>query len=142
VPHRFFHIDDLLGKPTEVSQQALQPPLFDDEVLHLVAGEEPSSFAKADAKDYWRRAMLDELQSIDDNGTWTLTTLPTGNNTIGLKWVYKVKKDELGNIVKHTTRLVAKGYVQRAGMDFEEIFAPVARLESVRLILALAAHRG
>jgi hypothetical protein len=86
--------------------------------------------------------MLDELQSIDNNNTWTLTTLPAGHRSIGLKWVYKLKKDENGNVVKHKARLVAKGYVQRAGVDFEEVFAPVARLESVRLILALAAHRG
>jgi hypothetical protein len=56
--------------------------------------------------------------------------------------VFNVKKDEHVHIVKHKARLVAKGYVQRAGVDFEEVFAPVARLESVRLILALAAHRG
>ena len=56
--------------------------------------------------------------------------------------MFKVKKDEHGAIVKHKTRLVAKGYVQREGVDFEEVFAPVARLESVRLILAVAAHRG
>jgi hypothetical protein len=86
--------------------------------------------------------MLDELQSIDENGTWTLTTLPAGHRAIGLKWVYKVKKDEYGCIVKHKACLVAKGYVQRPGVDFEEVFALVARLESVWLILALAVHRG
>jgi hypothetical protein len=86
--------------------------------------------------------MLDELQSIDENGTWTLTDLPTGHRAIGLKWVYKVKKDKNRRIVKHKAHLVAKGYVQRPGVDFEEVFALVARLESVRLILVLAAHRG
>ena len=86
--------------------------------------------------------MLDELASINDSATWTLTTLPAGHRAIGLKWVFKVKKDEHGAIVKHKARLVAKGYVQREGVDFEEVFAPVARLESVRLILAVAAHYG
>jgi hypothetical protein len=86
--------------------------------------------------------MLDELQSIDENETWTLTTLPAGRLAISLKWVYKVKKDENRCIVKHKARLVAKGYVQRPGMDFDEVFAPVARLESVQLIPALVAYRG
>jgi hypothetical protein len=56
-----------------------------------------------------------------------------------LKWVFKEKHDEHDNVVKHKTRLVAKGYVQREGVDFEEVFAPVARMESVRLLIALAA---
>ena len=59
-----------------------------------------------------------------------------------MKWVYKVKRDENGGIVKYKERLVAKGYVQRPGIDFEEVYAPVARLESVRLVLAIAAHYG
>ena len=67
------------------------------------------------------------------------TNLPKGHKAIGLKWVYKVKRDPEGNVVKHKARLVAKGYAQRHGVDYEEVFAPVARLETVRLILALAA---
>jgi hypothetical protein len=68
--------------------------------------------------------------------------LPAGHRAIGLKWVFKVKKDPEGNIVKHKARLVAKGYAQREGVDFEEVFAPVARIETVRLIIALAAKSG
>ncbi|KAF0906653.1 hypothetical protein E2562_012232 [Oryza meyeriana var. granulata] len=61
---------------------------------------------------------------------------------IGLKWVYKVKKNAAGEAIKHKARLVAKGYVQQPGVDFDEVFAPVARIESVRLLLALAAQEG
>lgn len=74
--------------------------------------------------------------------------MEVGHPTIGkssdgpqnLKWVYKVKKDNQGEVIRHKARLVAKGYVQQHGIDFDEVFAPVARLDSVRLLLALAAH--
>ena len=59
-----------------------------------------------------------------------------------LKWVFKLKTNESGTVVKHKARLVAKGYVQKQGIDFEEVFAPVARMESVRVLLAVEAHNG
>ena len=70
-----------------------------------------------------------------------LVNLPPGCHPIGLKWVYKVKQDEHGAIVKHKARLVARGFVQREGIDFKEVFTPVARMESVQLLLALAAAK-
>ena len=82
-----------------------------------------------------------ELESIEKNQTWELVDLPKGHKSIGLKWVYKLKKDSEGKVLKHKARLVAKGYVQKKGVDFEEVFAPVARLDTIKLILALAAHR-
>jgi hypothetical protein len=68
--------------------------------------------------------------------------LPCGHRAIGLKWVFKLKYNEAGDIVKHKARLVAKGYVQQHGIDFNEVFAPVARMESVHLVLAMAVHHG
>jgi len=82
--------------------------------------------------------MLEEIKAIEDNGTWELIDPPVGYRPIGLKWVYKVNQDEHGAIVKYKAWLVARGFVQREGIDFEEVFAPVARMESVRLLLALA----
>jgi hypothetical protein len=67
---------------------------------------------------------------------------PPHNRPIGLKWVYKAKKNDMGIITKHKARLVTKGYVQHQGVDFEDVFAPVAQLESVRLLLALATSEG
>jgi hypothetical protein len=108
----------------------------------LLTGEEPASFKEAEMEQGWQKAMDEEMQSIVENGTWELKELPPGHRAIGLKWVYKLKKDAQGAVVKRKARLVAKGYVQRQGVDFEDVFAPVARMDSVRLLVALAAHQG
>jgi hypothetical protein len=86
--------------------------------------------------------MVDEVQSIEENKTWSLIELPTGRRAIGLKWVFKVKKNQLGEVIRHKVRLVVKGYAQQQGIDYEEVFAPVARLEAIRLLLALVAEEG
>jgi len=83
--------------------------------LCLLAADEPASVEEALEEKCWRDAMNAELQSISDNNTWRLTELPKGQRAIGLKWVFKVKKDAAGNIVKHKARLVAKGYAQNKG---------------------------
>nr|GEZ09939.1 zinc finger, CCHC-type [Tanacetum cinerariifolium] len=90
----------------------------------------------------WIKAIEIELDSINKNNTWTLTTLLTNQNAIGLKWVFKTKRDAKGKIIKYKARLVAKGYVYEQEIDFDEVFAPVARIATVRLILALAAYHG
>jgi hypothetical protein len=78
--------------------------------------------------------MCDEHDLIEENHTWSLADLPAGK--IVVKWVYKLKGDAASNILKHKARLVAKGYVERPGIDFDEVFAMVACLDSVRLLLA------
>lgn len=83
-----------------------------------------------------------ELASIEKNKTWELVDLPKNRKAISLKWVFKMKKDPSGKIIKHKARIVAKGYVQKHGIDYEEVFAPVARIETVRLILALTGTNG
>ena len=110
--------------------------------LCLFAREEPASYLEAEKEPGWRSAMDEEMQSIADNRTWELTELPPGHRAIGLKWVYKLKKDAHGAVVKRKARLVAKGYVQVQGVDFEDVFAPVARMDSVRVLIALAAHHA
>lgn len=101
--------------------------------------EEPLNYNQAVVEGVWKEAMKAKMGSIEKNKTWKLTELPSGHMAIGLKWVYKVKRDANGNVTKHKARLVAKGYVQQHDIDYEEIFAPVTRLETVRLLLALAA---
>jgi hypothetical protein len=137
--HRYRTLENVLGTNT-VPGRANRD--VEEAELHNVSVEEPKSFKDADGDPNWNAAMEEELESIRDNNTWVLAELPRGQHAIGLKWVYKVKRDEKGAIVKYKARLVAKGYVQRPGIDYEEAFAPVARLESVRLLLAIAAHCG
>jgi hypothetical protein len=96
------------------------------EQLLLASESEPSTFEEAPRYENWRLAMLDEFTSIEDNQTWVLVDRPPGVRPIGLKWVFKTKRDEAGLICKYKGRLVAKGYVQRQGIDFDEVFALVA----------------
>ncbi|CAA0831030.1 cysteine-rich RLK (RECEPTOR-like protein kinase) 8 [Striga hermonthica] len=135
---RFRRMDNLVGNSVV---PGLASRLLDDQEMLLVSAEEPSTFAQAERDVSWRRAMLEEMKAIEENETWELIDPPPGCHPIGLKWVYKVKRDESGAIVKHKARLVARGFVQREGIDFEEVFAPVARMESVRLLLAMAAAK-
>jgi hypothetical protein len=97
----------------------------------VVDTEEPTSFQEAQTHECWRKAMLDEMTTIEPNGTWELVGAPPGHHLIGLKWVFKTKRDAADIITKHKARLVVKGYVQQQGVDFDEVFAPVAWLESV-----------
>ena len=138
-PLRFRAIDNIIGARTTPPGVATRNL---DAELHFTSAEEPATFAAAEREPCWRAAMTEEMKAITDNATWELVELPTGHRAIGLKWVYKVKRDEHGNIVRHKARLVAKGYVQRVGVDYDEVFAPVARMESVCLMLAVAAHQG
>lgn len=110
--------------------------------LCMLGAEEPTHHNDALKHEHWKKAMEEELKSIKENDTWEMVTPPTGVRAIGLKWVFKLKKDVEGNVIRHKARLVAKGYVQRHGIDFDEVFAPVARLETVRLLMALAANEG
>ncbi|GKA20555.1 ribonuclease H-like domain, reverse transcriptase, RNA-dependent DNA polymerase [Tanacetum coccineum] len=114
--------------------------LYENTEELLLAEDEPKNYKEASSDQKWIEAMKVELDSINRNNTWELTTLPKGHKAIGLKWVFKTKKDANGNIIKHKARLVAKGYIQEHGIDFEEVFAPVARMETIRLLLAIAAN--
>ena len=104
------------------------------------AVNEPSSFGEASLNVEWNDAMKEELSMINKNGTWELTSRPEDRKVIGVKWVYKTKLNPDGSIHKHKVRLVVKGYSQMAGVDYGDTFAPVARHETIRLLVALAAN--
>ena len=86
--------------------------------------------------------MNEEIDSIERNKTWELMDLPKGKECIGIKWVYKTKFDVEGEIVKHKAKLVAKGFSQQYGVDYNKTFAPVARLDTVQTILAIVAQNN
>ncbi|GKF30488.1 putative ribonuclease H-like domain-containing protein [Tanacetum coccineum] len=86
--------------------------------------------------------MQEELLQFKPQKVWTLVDLPKGKRAIGTKWVYRNKKDERGIIVRNKERLVAQGYTQEEGIDYDEVFAPVARIEAIRLFLAYASFMG
>lgn len=108
-------------------------------MLMMIAEQDPTRFEDAKKQRVWREAMIKEIESIEKNQTWELMALPKGVKPIGVKWVFKTKLNEEGNVEKHKARLVAKGYAQNYGIDYTEVFAPVARLDTVRTILAVAA---
>lgn len=128
-------------KPTYLDDFILLVEL-DGERLLLSINDEPWDYNEAKEKKVWKDACEDEIKSIVKNKTWELVELPAGAKAIGLKWIVKVKRNSDGSINKYKARLVAKGYIQRHGVDFDEVFAPVARIETVRFLIAMAASRG
>ncbi|RVW30939.1 Retrovirus-related Pol polyprotein from transposon TNT 1-94 [Vitis vinifera] len=110
---------------------------------NIGAENDPESFSQAMSckeSELWYNAMKDEMSSMKCNDVWDLVELPNGVKTIGCKWVFKTKKDSLGNIERYKARLVAKGFTQKEGIDYTETFSPVSKKDSLRIILALVAH--
>jgi hypothetical protein len=89
----------------------------------------------------WVVAMQEELNNFKRNEVWSLVERPK-QNVVGTKWVFRNKQDEHGVVTRNKARLVAKGYSQVEGLDFDETFAPVARLESIHILLAYTIHHG
>jgi hypothetical protein len=107
----------------------------------FVSSIEPFRVEEALQDPDWVLAMQEELNNFKRNEIWSLVPCPK-QNVMGTKWVFRNKQDEHGVVTRNKARLVAKGYAQVAGLDFEETFAPVARLESIRILLAYAAHHS
>lgn len=116
------------------------PARYDD--FAMLTFNEPSSFSEAlrcDESHQWELAMRDEMQSLAENNTWELVEKPQGRKIVRNKWVYRVKTDLNGDVDKFKARLVAKGYSQEAGVDYTETFSPVARFDTIRAMLSVAA---
>ena len=107
--------------------------LFEDENLNamMVTENDPVSFEEAIKSKKWREAMSAEIEAIERNQTWELTVLPKGVKPIGVKWVFKTKLNEDGDVEKFKARLVEKRLSHKEGSDFHEIFSPIVKLVSI-----------
>ncbi|GJU75578.1 retrovirus-related pol polyprotein from transposon TNT 1-94 [Tanacetum coccineum] len=103
---------------------------------------EPKNFKQAMTEPSWIDAMQEEIHEFQRLEVWELVPCPDKVLLIKLKWIYKVKTDEFGGVLKNKARLVAQGFRQEEGIDFEESFAPVARIEAIRIFVANAAHKN
>ena len=107
---RYRKIEDLRGEgePPGLATRKLEEEVAE---LHAISADEPNSFVEVEKNPYWLKAMQEEMASITENKTWSLEDMPLGHRAIGLKWVFKMKRDEEGVVVKHKARLVAKSYI-------------------------------
>nr|GEV88701.1 retrovirus-related Pol polyprotein from transposon TNT 1-94 [Tanacetum cinerariifolium] len=141
---KYHPLDNIIGqlsRPVSIWLQLYMQALFcyyDD----FLTSVEPKTYKDALTQSCWIEAMQEELNEFERLEVWELVPRPDKVMVITFKLIYKVKLDELGGILKNKARLVARGYRQEEGIDFEETFAPVARLEAIRIFLAYAAHKN
>ena len=107
---------------------------------HLSCIEIPKNVQEALNVPKWKEAVFEEMRALEKNNTWNVTTLPVGKRTVGCKWVFTVKYNSGGSVERYKARLVVKGFTQTYGMDYSETFAPVAKLNTIRILLSLAAN--
>lgn len=117
-------------------------PAFQSIVLSVSTETIPSNFRHTITSDMWKDAMGVEFAGMDTNKTYTIVYLPHGKNVVGCRWVYALKYNADGAIERPRARLVAQGFTQQEGVDYTDIFSPVAKMTSVKLLLALAARHG
>lgn len=123
----------------------ISKPSLDYENLTFLASitvlEEPRTYTEAKQSEEWVEAMRTKITALEKNQTWSLTTLPPGKSAIGCRWVYKLKLKPDGTIERYKTRLVAKGYHQIEGIDYVDSFSPVAKVVTVKILIAVAAAK-
>lgn len=101
----------------------------------------PKSIEEALKDSGWRKAVSDEISALNKNRTWEISELPPGKKPVGCKWLFTIKHKADGSIERLKARLVAKGFTQSYGIDYQETFAPVAKLNTIRVLLSLAANQ-
>eukprot|EP00253_Pinus_taeda_P011180 PITA_11180 len=128
------------------STRIKRPPRRYDDYVTSVAfttnDDEPLCYQEAiegSKSDKWKASMKYEMMALGKNGTWDLVELPKDRKTIGCKWVFKLKRGVNDTEDRYKARLVPKGFSQKAGIDFHEIFSPVVKIVSIRIVLALVA---
>jgi len=111
-------------------------------IVEEADAKEPETFEEAFQHPKWIKAMEEEMVALDRNQTWELVPKPKDVKPISCKWVYKIKRRTNGSIERHKARLVARGFSQQYGLDYDETFSPVAKLTTIRVLLALAASKN
>ncbi|GBM04436.1 Retrovirus-related Pol polyprotein from transposon TNT 1-94 [Araneus ventricosus] len=120
-----------------------KPARYDNCVL-LAEHAEPDTYKETIASkesSEWLAAMKEDMDSLEANNTWELVNLPQDRKAIGSRWVYKIKKNADGTFQRFKARIVAKGYSQKVGVDFNETFSPVVRWDTIRTVLSVAAYK-
>jgi hypothetical protein len=108
----------------------------------LVQSSNPQSYGEATGNPFWESTMQEEYNYLLENQTWDLVPLPSGRKLVRCRWVYMNKRTIDGHINRYKARIVAKGFQQVHGIDYDETFAPVAKMGFIRLALAIAATKG
>ncbi|KAI3729428.1 hypothetical protein L6452_18086 [Arctium lappa] len=126
------------SKPVQTRSASMNMCMHDS----FLSKFEPTRVTEALADPEWVVSMQEELNQFDALQVWRLVPKPKGKTIIGMKWVFKIKKDEDGTVIRNKARLVAKGYRQKEGIDYDKTYDPVARLEVIRMFLAYAAHKN
>jgi len=111
-------------------------------MVRVIQEVEPTCFEQAVGNPKWDNAMDEEMAALDANAIWELVALPKDKNAIGCKWVYKVKHNADGSVSRYKARLVAKGHAQTYGINYEETYSLVAKMTTIRAIIAMAVIKG
>jgi transposase InsO family protein len=130
--------DQIIGQTTDGVRTRRS---FQNNDMAMISQIEPKSIKEAIIDNSWIEAMKEELSQFDKNEVWTLVPAPQDQSVIGTRWVFRNKLDEEGKVIRNKARLVAQGYNQQEGIDYDETYAPVARLEAIRILLAYASHK-
>ncbi|WJZ93160.1 hypothetical protein VitviT2T_012120 [Vitis vinifera] len=115
-------------------------PTFRAFTSSIIEIQVPRNIQEAFKYPKWKAAVDEEVRALEKNGTWEITNLPRGKKPVGCKWIFTVKYKADGNVDRYKARLVAKGFTQSYGIDYQETFAPVAKLNTVRVLLSLATN--
>ena len=129
-PARERRAPDRFGEWVTMANKDSVEPAIVSEALHGPHSEQ------------WREAMQEEIDSLQEHDVYELTELPRGRKAVGCKWVFKIKHNADGSVERYKARLVAQGYSQRHGIDYDETFSPVVRFESIRTVVVLSVQRG
>jgi hypothetical protein len=131
-------VGDLVGDPSDQRQTRSQFQQASSLLAQVSENHDPETFAKASGHPDWDTTLNEDYRSLMENDTWDIVPLPKGRKLVICKWVYRTKYASDGSVERHKHRLVSKGFSQVEGIYYNETFSPVAKMNSIRLVLSLA----